>query len=118
MEKPSWDFSRCHEEWMLTPFGGALPIFPKPDNTATNSIDWWKRCTIGVLLLGANRAASRSDTEPFSKLERIFCLGGTKTLRFGRMETSWSFTSLRDRMASAKRRSHAHFFPNMPTART
>jgi hypothetical protein len=37
-------------------------------------------------------------------------LGGTKALRFGRMETSWSFTSLQDRMASAKRRSHAHFF--------
>ena len=33
------------EEWMLTAFGGARPIFPKPDktHTATDCVDWWKR---------------------------------------------------------------------------
>ena len=47
-------FPVATEEWMLTPFGGALPIFPKPDqrHTATDCIDWWKRCTIGAPLFG------------------------------------------------------------------
>jgi len=39
---------------MLTPFGGVLPTFPMPDkrHTATDCIDWWKRCTIGAPLFG------------------------------------------------------------------
>ena len=47
-------FPFATEEWMLTPFGGALPIFPKPDkrHTATAWIDWWKGFTIGALLFG------------------------------------------------------------------
>ena len=47
-------FPVANEEWMLTPFGGALKIFPKPDtrDTATDRIDWWKRCTIGAPYFG------------------------------------------------------------------
>jgi len=42
-----------------------------------------------------------------------FCpaLIGTKPLRFGRIETSWSFTSLRARMALARQPSLGSFFP-------
>jgi len=65
---------------MLTPFGGALRYF---------------RSLI-------RRILPHPLTSP--------PLGGTKASRFGRMETSWSFTSLQGRVASAKRRSHARFF--------
>ena len=50
----AWIFPAATEEWMLTPFGGALPIFPKSGTKEieTACIIWCPRCTIGGLPFG------------------------------------------------------------------
>jgi hypothetical protein len=43
------------------------PIFPKPDKrrTATDCIDWWKRCTIGAPRFGLIEQVRESTRDPF-----------------------------------------------------
>ena len=63
-------FPVAPEEWMLTAFGSAGSICPKPDkrHMATDCIDWWKRCSIGAPLFvsswssSANRHGTRFQT--------------------------------------------------------